>query len=147
VGFGYQGLLKTGDGGVPAANDSFPWIYEDVPRDDWQPDMVVINQGTNDSSKPAATFKTAYMTFVTTIRAAYPNARIVALRPFNGAQAAEIESTVMSAKNAGDQRVYYVDTTGWLGNADFTDGLHPNVQGSGKAATALAAAIKNIGFP
>lgn len=147
VGFGYQGLLKTGDGGVPAANDSFAWIYKDVPRDDWQPDMVVINQGTNDSSKPAATFMAAYTTFVTTIRTAYPKTKIVALRPFNGAQAAEIQSTVMATNTAGDQRVYYVDTSGWLGDGDFTDGLHPNVQGSGKAATALVAAIMKIGFP
>ncbi len=65
VGFGYQGLLKTGDGGVPAANDSFNWFYKDVPRDTWQADMVVINQGTNDSSQPTATFKTAYSTFLT----------------------------------------------------------------------------------
>lgn len=147
VGFGYQGLLKTGDGGVPAANDSFPWIYEGVPRDDWQPDLVVINQGTNDGSKPAATFRAAYTTFLTTIRSAYPNAKLVALRPFNGAQAPEIQSAVMAANTAGDERVYYVDTTGWLGNDDFVDGLHPNVQGSGKAATALVAAIKTIGFP
>jgi lysophospholipase L1-like esterase len=147
VGFGYQGLLKTGDGGVPAANDSFPWIYEGVPRDDWQPDLVVINQGTNDGSKPAATFRAAYTTFLTTIRSAYPNAKLVALRPFNGAQAAEIQAAVTAANTAGDQRVYYVDTTGWLGNGDFVDGLHPNVQGSGKAATALVAAIEKIGFP
>jgi lysophospholipase L1-like esterase len=147
VGFGYQGLLKTGDGGVPAANDSFPWIYKDVPRDAWQPDMVVINQGTNDGSKPAATFRAAYTTFLTTIRSAYPNAKLVALRPFNGAQAAEIQSAVMVANTAGDQRVYYVDTTGWLGNDDFVDGLHPNVQGSAKAAAALVAAIEKIGFP
>ena len=48
VGFGVQGLLKGGSGGVPAANQTFNWIYEGVPRDSWQPDMVVINQGTND---------------------------------------------------------------------------------------------------
>lgn len=147
VGFGYHGLLKSANGGVPAANDSFPWIYEGVPRDDWQPDMVVINQGTNDSDKPAATFRAAYTTFLTTIRTAYPNAKIVALRPFNGAQAAEIQASVMAANAAGDQRVSYVDTTGWLGDGDFVDGLHPNVQGSGKAATALVAAIEKIGLP
>lgn len=147
VGFGYHGLLKTANGGVPAANDSFPWIYEGVPRDNWQPDMVVINQGTNDSGKPAATFRAAYTTFLTTIRTAYPEAKIVALRPFNGAQALEIQSAVMAANTAGDHRVYYVDTTGWLGDGDFVDGLHPNVQGSGKAATALVAAIEEIGFP
>jgi hypothetical protein len=45
VGFGRQGLLI---GGVPTANDVFNFIYEGVPRDEWQPDLVTINQGTND---------------------------------------------------------------------------------------------------
>jgi lysophospholipase L1-like esterase len=54
---------------------------------------------------------------------------------------------VNARQTAGDSRVYYVDTTGWLGNGDFTDGTHPNEQGSQKAATALVAAMKSIGFP
>jgi len=144
VGFGSQGLLRAGKGGVPMANDSFNWFYKDVPRDNWQADMVVINQGTNDSSQSAAPFKSAYGTFLTTIRKAYPNAKILALRPFNGAQAAQIQAAVSAA---GDSRMFYVDTTGWLGTADFTDHLHPNVQGSGKVTTQLVAAIKKIGFP
>ena len=147
VGFGYQGLLKGGDGGVPAANDSFNWIYANAPRDSWQADMVVINQGTNDGAQPAGTFKTAYSTFLKTIRTAYPNAKIVALRPFNGSQAAQIQGAVSDAKGGGDARVYYVDTTGWLATGDFADGLHPNVQGSAKAAAALVTALKAIGFP
>jgi lysophospholipase L1-like esterase len=147
VGFGFQGLLRGGDGGVPAANDSFNWIYKDIPRDEWQADMVVINQGTNDSSKPAATFQTAYTSFVATIRKAYPNAKIVAMRPFAGAQAAQIKAVVDASNAAGDARVYYLDTTGWLGSSDTNDGLHPNLQGSTKAATALVAAIDKLGFP
>jgi hypothetical protein len=43
--------------------------------------------------------------------------------------------------------VYYVDTTGWLGSSDFTDGTHPNEQGSGKAAQALVSALRKIGLP
>ncbi len=144
VGFGYLGILKTGNGGVPKANDSFNWIYKDVPRDSWQPDMVVINEGTNDSGGAAATFRTGYTQYLTTIRAAYPNAKLVAMRPFNGSQAAPIKAEVDARNAAGDARVYYVDTTGWLGSTDFTDGLHPNDQGSGKAAQALVAAINRI---
>ncbi|MEP6654812.1 MAG: GDSL-type esterase/lipase family protein, partial [Myxococcales bacterium] len=147
VGFGYLGILKTGDGGVPKANDSFNWIYKNVPRDSWQADMVVINEGTNDSAAAAATFRAGYATYLTTIRSAYPGARIACMRPFNGAQAAQIKAEVDARNAAGDTRVYYVDTTGWLGTGDFTDGLHPNAVGSGKAATALAAAISKIGLP
>ena len=147
VGFGYLGILKTGNGGVPKANDSFNWIYKDVPRDSWQPDMVVINEGTNDGGAAAATFRTGYAQYLTTIRTAYPNAKIVAMRPFNGAQAAPIKAEVDARIAAGDTRVFYVDTAGWLGASDYDDGLHPNVTGSGKAATALVAALKKIQLP
>jgi hypothetical protein len=69
------------------------------------------------------------------------------MRPYGGAHAAEISAEVTARNAAGDARVFYVDTTGWLVAADFTDGTHPNVQGSTKAATALSAAIRTIGLP
>jgi lysophospholipase L1-like esterase len=109
--------------------------------------MVVINEGTNDSGATASTFRTGYTQYLTTIRAAYPNAKLVAMRPFNGSQAAAIKAEVDARNAAGDTRVYYVDTTGWLGSADYTDGLHPNDQGSGKAARALVESINNIKLP
>jgi lysophospholipase L1-like esterase len=147
VGFGYLGILKSGNGGVPKANDSFNWTYEGVPRDSWQADMVVVNEGTNDSSQNATTFREGYLTYLTTIRAAYQSAKIVALRPFNGSQAAQVQAAVQARNAAGDTKTYYVDTSGWLVSADYTDGLHPNAQGSGKAAKALSAALMGIGLP
>jgi lysophospholipase L1-like esterase len=72
---------------------------------------------------------------------------LVALRPFNGAQAAPIEAEVEARNAAGDARVFYVDTAGWLASGDFSDGLHPNDQGSNKAARALAAAITQLALP
>jgi lysophospholipase L1-like esterase len=147
VGFGRQGLTVVGNGGVPIANDSFNFIYSGVPRDSWLPDMVVINEGTNDSGANATAFRTAYTAYVTTIRRAYPAAKIVIMRPFNGTQAAPIQAEVDARHAAGDARVFYVDTTGWLAAADFTDGVHPNSQGSVKAAQALSAALATIGLP
>jgi lysophospholipase L1-like esterase len=147
VGFGRQGLLIGGNGGVPIANNAFNWIYQDVARDAWQPDLVVVNQGTNDGNASAATFRPAYGTLIGTIRTAYSGAKIAAMRPFNGAHAAEISAEVDARRAAGDTRVYYVNTSGWLVNADFTDGVHPNEAGSQKAATALTTAIRAIGLP
>lgn len=95
----------------------------------------------------AASFQLAYATYLGTIRTGYPGAKIAAMRPFNGAHATEIKAVVDARRTSGDSRVYYVDTTGWLGSGDFTDGTHPSEQGSTKAATALVAAMKAIGFP
>ena len=147
VGFAGQGILKAGNGGVPKANDAFNWLYQLNPRDPWQPDMVVINQGTNDSDADASTFQAGYTEYMTTIRTAYPNAKIVALRPFNGSQAAPIKAAVDARVAGGDPRTYYVDSNGWLGSSDYTDGVHPNEQGSGKAARALVTALQQIGLP
>jgi lysophospholipase L1-like esterase len=147
VGFGRQGLLIVGNGGVPVAAQSFNFIYLSVPRDAWQPDMVVINEGTNDGTSAANVFQPAYAAYLSTIRAGYPNAKLVAMRPFNGSEAAPIQAAVQARNAGGDARVYYVDTTGWLVAADFTDGLHPNSGGATKAAQALMQVIRTIGLP
>lgn len=147
VGFGRQGLLIEGNGSVPRADDAFNWIYQGVPRDDWQPNLVVVNQGTNDWGASAAQFSSAYATFIASIRTAYSRAKIVAMRPFGGAHEVEIKAEVDARRSAGDDRVYYVDTTGWLTGSDFTDGTHPNEQGSQKAASALASTLRAIGLP
>lgn len=144
VGFGRQGLTIGGNGGVPKAQDAFNWIYSGVPRDTWQPDIVVVNQGTNDRSAAGATFAPLYGSFLALIRAAYPNAKLVALRPLVGDFGSEISAQVAARKAGGDAKVYYVDTAGWTASADFTDGIHPNQAGSVKIADKLAAALQAL---
>jgi lysophospholipase L1-like esterase len=144
VGFGRQGLTIVGNGGVPKAQDAFNWFYSGVPRDAWQPDTVVINQGTNDGGASAQTFAPLYASFLGLIRTAYPNAKIVAVRPFVGAFGTEIAAQVASRKAGGDAKVYYVDTAGWTAPADFTDGVHPNQAGSVKIADKLTAALQAL---
>jgi lysophospholipase L1-like esterase len=44
----------------------------------------------------------------------------------------------VNARNAaGDSKVHYINTNGWLTAADYTDGLHPSVSGHIKAARLL----------
>jgi lysophospholipase L1-like esterase len=144
VGFGRQGLTIVGNGGVPKAQDAFNWFYSGVPRDAWQPDVVVINQGTNDRSANGATFASLYGSFLTLIRAAYPGAKLVAVRPLVGDFGEEIKAQIAARKTAGDTKAFYVDTAGWTQNADFTDGIHPNQAGSVKIADKLAAALQAL---
>jgi lysophospholipase L1-like esterase len=142
VGFGRQGVTIVGNGGVPKAGDSFDWIHAGTPRDAWQPDLVVINQGTNDGSAASNVFRPAYTGYLTIVRKGYPQSLIAALRPFGGAHAADIQAEVAARVAAGDDRIFYVDTTGWLSGPDFTDGVHPNTQGSGKAAQLLVTELR-----
>lgn len=142
VGFGRLGVTIPGNGGVPVAAESFNWNFEGSPRDGWQPDIVVVNQGTNDGGRPGGVFRPAYAQYLATIRKGYPRAIILALRPFGGYHAEDILAEVSARAAAGDSRVHYLDTTGWLTREDYTDGVHPNAAGDAKVAERLAAAVK-----
>jgi len=142
VGFGATGLAKGGSGHAPGALATFNFFYAGCPRDDWQPDVVVINQGTNERKVPAATYLSNYEKYLAMIRQAYPKAKIAALRPFGGFQADSIKQAVDAARAAGDTEIYYIDSTGWYtGRA-----LHPDSDASVGLAANLAAALKSAGL-
>ncbi|MEU9171092.1 SGNH/GDSL hydrolase family protein [Streptomyces sp. NPDC048420] len=137
VGFGRQGVIQTGNGGVPAASEAYGWNYAGSrARPDRGADVIVVNQGTNDAASGAAEFRAAYRAYLAQLRSAAPHARILALRPFDGSHAADIAAVV---DELGDRRVEFVDTTGWLDPAvgDFNGTVHPSVQGHRKAAERL----------
>lgn len=108
-----------------------------------EPDMVVINVGTNDKTfnVPSETYQTAYTQFLADIRSKYPTADIYAQRLFNGVYAAETQGAVNTRRAAGDSKVHYIDTTGWLSDADYIDGTHPNESAHVKLADKLAAIL------
>ncbi len=149
--------------GAPSgASKTIPAYYPYLARDyaiandwTWQPDTIIVNLGTNDIAPPDATpsavFQDAYLKFLSDLRADNPHARIVVLQPF-GVQYGkvaiypqEIRAAVTLRQHNGDDKVFYVDTVGWLGQDDFTDGTHPNAQGQRKAADRLVAALQALG--
>lgn len=138
VGFGAQGLVNGGSGGVPDALDSFNYFYDGCPRDDWQPDLVVINQGTNDRHAPDETYKSLYTRYLKMVRKAYPHAKIAAMRPFSGWQGDNIKAVVDACRAEGDKNIFYIDTTGWYTGHD----LHPHHTDSPALAEKLVAALK-----
>lgn len=130
VGFGRQGVVRTGNGEVPASTESFGWNFAGSPADRvGDLDVVVVNFGTNDES-----LGDAYGRYLARVRETYPSTKIVALSPFTGKHAAEIEAAV---KAADDPDIVYVGTEGWLGPDDYTDEVHPSVEGHAKAAARL----------
>jgi lysophospholipase L1-like esterase len=111
----------------------------------YQANAVVINLGTNDIGHgvSGATFQSAYTAFLRDIRARYPNAALFAVQTLKKRYVTETKAAVTARKNAGDAKVYYVDTTGWLTNGtDYEDGNgHPNEAGHTKFANRLAPVI------
>lgn len=120
----------------------------------WQPDLIVLNLGTNDITLPGETpgpvFQDAYLRFLAQLRNANPRALILAVQPFGALDGTyaiypnEIRAAVEARRRTGDSRVWYVSTTGWLKNGDFTDGTHPNGAGHLRAAENLLIVVKSL---
>ncbi|MDF3140808.1 MULTISPECIES: GDSL-type esterase/lipase family protein [unclassified Streptomyces] len=141
VGFGRQGVIQTGNGGVPAAADAYGWNHVGSRADsDRRADVIVVNQGTNDATYGSDAFRAAYRAYLDQLRAAAPHARILALRPFNGAHADDIAAVV---GELADPRTEFVDTTDWLSPADgdFNGTVHPSAQGHRRVADRLIALL------
>ena len=118
-----------------------------VPWDrSYTPQMIVINLGQNDQcgSEPDAVMLASYAGFVLHLRAAFPKAQIVALRPFGGPYEKPIRQAIADLVSQGSHQVRYVDTTGWLEAGDYGDGIHPNATGMSKVMQRLMPALKPL---
>ena len=119
--------------------------FQDSP--DWNfkaytPNVIVINLGTNDNNNrvPDTVFQRVYIGLLTRVREQFPKAQIFALRTFLDLKTAPTIAAVKARNAAGDQKVHFIDTNGWLGprkSDDYTDGLHPSINGHKKAAELL----------
>lgn len=125
--------------------------FYDAPKLAWdfkryRPEMVVINLGQNDRAKtqPEDLFLAGYVSFIRNVRAKFPSARIVAMRPFSGNYAASIRKATATLNEGGDDRVHYIDTTGWLAKEDFADGVHPSAAGNVKTSERLMPLLKDL---
>ncbi len=149
VGFGKQGVMRVGVGNVPTAPESFPDNFQGSVADSaFEPDIVVLLQGSNDSVPTDAEFAPAYLNYLREVRAATPHAWIFAMEPLIGRHAAVIASDVAEL---GDPRIVFVNTDGWLdrhSTADYTDTVHPTVAGHLKVASRLVPIISRVtGLP
>ncbi|MEP7019083.1 MAG: GDSL-type esterase/lipase family protein [Pseudonocardiales bacterium] len=149
VGFGKQGVMRTGVGNVPTAPESFPYNFAGSVADPlFDPDIVVLLQGSNDSVPTDAEFAPAYLSYLRQVRAAAPQAWIFAMEPLIGRHVAVIESDVAQL---ADPRMVFVNTDGWLdrhNTADYTDTVHPTVAGHLKVASHLLPIISSVtGLP
>jgi lysophospholipase L1-like esterase len=143
----------------PALSTTMPAYYGYLQRQlgtennwAWQPDLIIVNLGTNDATDPIAddaTITQAYSKFLATLRGLNPKAKIVALQPFgfsNGDVAvypAAIAQAVAARQASGDSAVFYLNL-GRFTAADFTDGVHPNPAGHNRAAGLIAPFLREI---
>lgn len=117
VGFGATGLSRGGSGGVPPLGISWNQLWDGVPRVfEPKPDMIVLNEGTNDGSK---NITDAMVSVLKSLQAACPGTPIAVMLPFNGA-----ERDCLTAAVAATPGVTFIDTAGFY-NTSYGGGLHP----------------------
>jgi hypothetical protein len=120
VGFGYIGMTHNGSGNVPVTGESWNWIFEGARRVFTPvPDLIVTNLGTNDGTANIVPQMTGLLN---NLLASCTGARIAVLRPFNGAQAANLQAAIAGC--ADPAAVTYVDTTGFY-DPTYGGSLHP----------------------
>ncbi len=118
----------------------------------WQPDVVVINIGTNDNSwtrgidERVDLFGDAYYDFICQVRRSNPDAYIICALGVMGNQLMpEITEQVELYKaNTGDERVEAYEIANQSGKDGFGAGYHPSVKTHQKMADSLSAHIAEI---
>jgi lysophospholipase L1-like esterase len=141
IAFGGSGVIRSGSGNVPPAPLSFAWNFAGSSADfSVAPDFILINLGTNDQYSTSE-FVPAYTKLLREIQRHCPQTVIFAMRPFHG-ESFHGDDVAKIVKMMDDPRIIYIDSSGWMDAGDFTDGAHPNVPGSRKAATHLEEALR-----
>jgi lysophospholipase L1-like esterase len=124
---------------------------------DENPDVIVVNLGTNDGNKneknpaPMDVFRDRYASFLGELRKTYLASTILALELFNrnGAKNDAIRQAVAKhTETAKDQNVHCVSTDGWVnpnpaGGDIAPDWSHPTDQGHAKLAARMTEVLRN----
>jgi acyl-CoA thioesterase I len=147
-GFSARTLLSKGD---------YPYVKETMYKEviQWQPDVVVIKLGTNDSKpwnwKYMADFETDYTAFIAPFKVQTPAPRIylcqavIAARDRWGINEDTIKNQLnpLILKIAQKEQVACIDLhTPTVGKGDlFPDGIHPNAEGAGIIAKEVYKAL------
>ncbi len=138
-GHGGQGISTTATDSAPIANDAFGFVYDGKA---WSPTIkpcaVVVYMGTNDGSIAQAD----YVTYLTTIRAAYPDAIIFAIVPFQ-VTSTRRTNILAAIVTFADARCVSLDySAAFTVNTDTSDSLHFNPGGAVLMTHQLASDIQ-----
>jgi len=143
------GVYRNYDGSM---TDTMPMRYPfAIPNDGtawdfslYQPDVVVINLGTNDfgSGDPGTPYETAYAGFVQAIRAKYAKAYFILIDMYGGNRLTRINDVVAALKTAGESKVESLSVSSAQNSLGCNQ--HPNVAGQAAMGAVLAARLTSL---
>ncbi len=110
----------------------------------YQPQVVVINLGTNDfgPGDPGTPYETAYVDFVKSVRTKYANASFVLIDMYGGNRQTRIDNVVLALKSGGESKVEMLSVNSAQNNLGC--GQHPNVAGQAAMGAVLATRLKSL---
>lgn len=135
-GFGASGMTRGGSGGVPKCPTYIDQMTSTRLENINIPDIICINHGTNDHGATDEVFKTEYQSALSRLKIKYPGVPIFCIVPFNQTKRTAIVELVGINKNC-----HLVETIGW--GVTYSDGTHPDLNGSILAGEKLASHIVN----
>ena len=128
------------------------WPTEN-PLANWQPDLILVNLGTNDSSrgvKPQE-FTPAMKALLLEVSAACPNAKLAVIVPWNcGCYRDDLRVLIDELVADGHQQFHFIDAqpNSWVPEGGMADNTHPNGKGHLYATAKLVPLIEKLtGWP
>ncbi|MFS0560147.1 GDSL-type esterase/lipase family protein [Terribacillus sp. 179-K 1B1 HS] len=139
--FGGTGVVRELD--TANALEAIDYLAEGLEDNyDYNPDLVVINHGTNDYANmekediTAKEFSKSYKDLVDKAKKKFPDKPIFLVIPFNQSFANEIREV---AKDYKDDNIHVIPTKGW--KISYSDAVHPDSEGVKAAGENIADAI------
>ncbi len=120
-------------------NDGTAWDFSK-----YQPNVVVVNLGTNDfsSGNPGQPYVDAYVSFVQHVRSKYAQANFILIDMYGGDRLTALNSVVAKLKSAGEQRVEILSFSS-VPNNNTACNQHPNATAQAAMGALLANRLKS----
>ena len=136
IGYGASGIIMRGS--FHTMLNAIDYLSDGRPVDDSvQPDVIVVNHGSNDVGQNRKTFEEQLTITLNRLREKYPTVTIVYLIPFEQTHARVIANVVTDMENT-----HVIETKKW--EISYTDGIHPDVAGAKYAGEKLAEELMAI---
>ncbi|UQS81868.1 GDSL-type esterase/lipase family protein [Bombilactobacillus folatiphilus] len=129
------GVVQAGAGGVPNAQTFVEQMAFNQPYQPINSSDVIINLGTTDRKVNDNEFRVGFELLLQKIKLQYPTSRLWVMIPF-----AQVHADIIREEASEYDNTTIVETKDW--DLSYTDGLHPNLQGTQVAAQELIAVLQ-----
>ena len=141
MGYGGVGVTKGGSGGVPRAQDAYPYCYAEAPIPYASPDYILINHGANDRFAAPEAVCDGYEELLDAVTSHNPDSKIFVLAPFCGAHEDALEMLISNYNSRKKTNIAFIRTTNWIPK----EPLHPDREGHREVSRRLAEELRKLG--